>query len=77
MYKHVEALNKKSRIRETLTLSKCADSSTDTILIFTASITLHLCFKHAQPKMFHSPKVENRVDNLFFSSVIHIFGHLF
>ena len=35
----------------------------------------HLHFKHAQPKICHSPKVENGVDNLFFSSKIHIFGH--
>ena len=34
----------------------------------------HLCFKHARPKMCHSPKVENRVDNKFSSSsLIHIF----
>ena len=26
---------------------------------------VHLCFKHAQPKMCRSPKVENGVDNLF------------
>ena len=37
----------------------------------------HLCFKHAQPKMCHSPKVEIGVDNFFFSSVIHILGHFF
>ena len=29
-------------------------------------VIVHLCFKHAQPKMCHSPKVENGFDNLFF-----------
>jgi hypothetical protein len=26
----------------------------------------HLCFKQAQPKMCHSPKVDDRVELLFF-----------
>ena len=29
---------------------------------------LHLCFKHAQPKMCHSPKVEDGVKNKLFIS---------
>ena len=33
----------------------------------------HLCFEKAQPKMFHSPKVENGVENKLFTSWTHIF----
>ena len=33
-----------------------------------ARVPCHLCFKQAQPKMFHSPKVEDRVENQFFTS---------
>ena len=36
----------------------------------------HLCFKHARPKLCHSPKVENGVDNFYFFSLIHITGFL-
>ena len=34
-------------------------------------------FKQAQPKMCNSPKVENRVENYFFTSLTHIFGQFF
>ena len=34
----------------------------------------HLRFKQAQPKMCHSPKVEDGVENKFFTSWTHIFG---
>ena len=27
----------------------------------------HLCFEQAQPKMYHSPKVDDRVDVFFFN----------
>ena len=34
----------------------------------------HLRFKQAQPKMCHSPKVEDGVEKKFFTSRIHISG---
>ena len=37
----------------------------------------HLRFKPAPPKMCHSPKVEDGVENCFFSSGTHIFGQFF
>ena len=34
----------------------------------------HLCFKQAQPKMCHSPLVDDGVEIYFFTSYTHIFG---
>ena len=33
-----------------------------------ATVTFHLCFKQAQPKMCHSPKVDDGVDIFFKTS---------
>ena len=33
----------------------------------------HLCFKQAQPKMCHSPKVDEGVDHFFFKLLEHLF----
>ena len=38
------------------------------------SIDIHLRFKKAQPKMFHCPKVEDGVENQFFTSWTHFLG---
>ena len=39
--------------------------------------TTHLCFKQAQLKMCHSPKVDDGVDIFFKTSCTHIFGPFF
>ena len=36
--------------------------------IFAAKRAIHLCFKQAQPKMCHSPKVDDGVDIFLISS---------
>ena len=39
--------------------------------------TGHLCFEQAQPKMYHSPKVDDGVDVFFKISLKPIFGRFF
>ena len=38
------------------------------------TVTLHLLFNQTQPKMCHSRKVEDRVENKFFTSWTHLLG---
>ena len=54
------------------TVECCTSTSTSIIVqwLTVSKATAHLCFKHAEPKMCQSPKVENGFDNLFLSSVI-------
>ena len=40
-------------------------------------MTPHLCFEQAQPKMYHSPKVDDGVDVFFKISWKPIFGRFF
>ena len=37
----------------------------------------HLCFKQAQPNMFHSPKIENGVETWLYSLLGQVFLFLF
>ena len=41
------------------------------------AIEADMCFKQAQPKMCHSPKVDEGVENKLFTPWTHIFGQLF
>ena len=41
----------------------------------TPLVKKHLRFKQAQPKMCHSPKVEDGIKNKSFNSLTHISGH--
>ena len=45
--------------------------------LFSISVLGHLCFKQAQPKMCHSPKVDDKVFLFFFTSWIPIFRFFF
>ena len=56
MYKAVEQwkMKNKMKVNEEKQIARMKAKS---------QIEIHLRFKHAQPKMCHSPKVENGVDN--------------
>ena len=42
-----------------------------------APATMHLRFTQTQPKMYHSLKFEDRVENRFFTSWTYIYRHFF